>query len=93
MKAPVKIFDDAKADAGSAGSDAEAQQFQLGDAERQRCVDCGTTAPETETAYTLISPRHRWRLMKVVDASGQQVVEWRCAKCWARHRAKTKSST
>jgi DNA-directed RNA polymerase subunit RPC12/RpoP len=48
------------------------------------CVDCGKTAPGTETPYTLIGRRHRWRLTFAVDAQGKRLPEWRCAKCAER---------
>ena len=96
MKAPLKIFDDGEAEATSVRSGKGVQHIQpdrAQAAERERCVDCGLEAPPTETAYTLISARHRWRLLKVVDASGLTVVEWRCANCWARYRARTTPSS
>jgi hypothetical protein len=95
MKAPTKIFGDADGDAESGSAEVQGHPLNVGpvDAERQCCVDCGLEAPATQTAYTLISPAHRWRLRKVADASGRQVIEWRCAKCWARYRAKIAPST
>jgi hypothetical protein len=54
--------------------------------DRQQCVDCGQSAPETETNFTLISQRHGWRLSRVVDASGRRHMEWRCPKCFAKAR-------
>jgi hypothetical protein len=94
MKAPVKIFSDAKEESDLAGCELDVSKIrrERESAERDRCVDCGLEAPVTETAYTLISPRHRWRLRKVVDAAGHQVVEWRCAPCWAKLRAKAGST-
>ncbi|MGA2447930.1 MAG: hypothetical protein ABTD50_04555 [Polyangiaceae bacterium] len=103
MKAPTKIFDDAESessiDEGSASRPAACpasgapqvppERAGVSDVARECCADCGLEAPATQTAYTLISPAHRWRLEKGVDASGRQVVKWRCAKCWARYRAKT----
>ena len=54
---------------------------------RNRCVDCGAMSPPTETNYTLISPRHGWRLTRSVDKEGKKLAEWRCPQCWARHKA------
>ncbi|XXT20331.1 hypothetical protein WME94_02020 [Sorangium sp. So ce429] len=54
----------------------------------QRCVDCGTPAPKTETNYTLISSRYGWRLTRTVDASGRRMMEWRCPACYTRYRSK-----
>lgn len=54
----------------------------------QQCVDCGTSAPRTETNYTLISSRYGWRLTRTADANGRRVMEWRCPSCYTRYRAK-----
>ncbi|WP_437813994.1 hypothetical protein [Sorangium sp. So ce1078] len=54
----------------------------------QRCVDCGTPAPKTETNYTLISSRYGWRLTRTVDANGQRMMEWRCPGCYSRYRSR-----
>ena len=51
------------------------------------CVDCGAAAPETDTAYTLISARFGWRLQYTVDAAGRRVPEWRCGECYRRNKA------
>jgi hypothetical protein len=53
---------------------------------RHRCVDCGALSPETETNYTLISSQHGWRLSRASDPLGNPVMEWRCPRCWARHK-------
>ncbi|WP_437675795.1 hypothetical protein [Sorangium sp. So ce131] len=54
----------------------------------QRCVDCGTAAPKTETNYTLISSRYGWRLTRTLDADGRRTLEWRCPGCYALFRSK-----
>jgi hypothetical protein len=36
------------------------------------CVSCGAKSPMTETNYTLISPRHGWRLTRGTDAAGRK---------------------
>ncbi len=53
------------------------------------CVDCGALPPPTETNYTLISPRHGWRLSRTVDRDGKKKMEWRCPNCWAKYRERT----
>ena len=54
---------------------------------RYHCVGCGVLSPETETNFTLISARHGWRLIRRPDdASGRQVLEWRCPRCWEKYR-------
>lgn len=54
---------------------------------RNRCVDCGAMSPLTQTNYTLISPRHGWRLTRGVDKEGRKLAEWRCPQCWVRHKS------
>ncbi|WP_437781040.1 hypothetical protein [Sorangium sp. So ce1097] len=51
-------------------------------------MDCGASAPKTETNYTLISSRYGWRLTRTADANGRRVMEWRCPSCYTRYRAK-----
>jgi hypothetical protein len=53
---------------------------------KNRCVDCGTGQPETDTNYTLISSRYGWRLSRRFERDGTKVMEWRCPGCWVRHR-------
>ncbi|MGC4092464.1 MAG: hypothetical protein QM756_32220 [Polyangiaceae bacterium] len=53
---------------------------------RNRCVDCSTLSPKTDTNYTLISARHGWRLTRQVDESGRNVLQWRCPRCWEKYR-------
>jgi hypothetical protein len=52
----------------------------------QSCFDCGKTAPDTETSYTLISPMHGWRVTREKDASGNAIARWRCADCWKKYK-------
>lgn len=56
------------------------------------CCDCRARSPETDTNYTLISSRYGWRLTRFVGADGLFVIEWRCPRCWERHK-RTKLST
>jgi uncharacterized paraquat-inducible protein A len=58
-------------------------------AARQQCVDCRQLAPQTETNYTLISQQHGWRVSRTVDASGRRAMEWRCPRCFAKHRERS----
>lgn len=53
---------------------------------RRRCVDCGALSPRTETSYTLISSQHGWRLTLGKDEQGHRISEWRCPRCWAKHK-------
>jgi hypothetical protein len=55
--------------------------------ERPTCVDCGASAPNTDTNYTLISATFGWRLSRRVLADGTRAVEWRCPNCWNAHKA------
>jgi hypothetical protein len=50
------------------------------------CVDCGATAPVTNTAHTLISREHGWRLLRKQAPDGRWVLQWRCASCWQRFK-------
>jgi len=53
------------------------------------CVDCGARPPPTETNYTLISSRYGWRLTRAIDSDGNRMMEWRCPRCWLRHRGRS----
>ncbi|HLK38266.1 MAG TPA: hypothetical protein VKU41_15995 [Polyangiaceae bacterium] len=57
--------------------------------QRPNCIDCGATAPETNTNYTLISTSFGWRLTRQTQPGGSVTVEWRCATCWRKHKAKS----
>ncbi len=48
---------------------------------REKCVGCGRVSPETNGDNTLTTS-FGWRVIRVND-----VVEWRCAQCWQRHKA------
>jgi hypothetical protein len=50
------------------------------------CIDCKARSPETDTNYTLISSRYGWRLSRHIASDGTFVVEWRCPRCWERHK-------
>jgi hypothetical protein len=54
--------------------------------EKPKCTGCGAFPPETNTNYTLIGDKHRWRLVLEEDGAGQRVRRWWCPPCWARHR-------
>jgi hypothetical protein len=50
-------------------------------ARTRTCARCRTTAPSTETDYTLIGSKHGWRCRKV-DSGGATRLEWYCDACW-----------
>jgi hypothetical protein len=52
----------------------------------QTCFDCGKTAPETQTSYTLISSAHGWRVAREKNEKGDFVARWRCADCWKKYK-------
>lgn len=52
----------------------------------RECADCGKLPPHTETAYTLISPKHAWRLSRRPGPDGGVIVEWRCPECWRKYK-------
>lgn len=54
----------------------------------RRCSDCGATAPGTRTAYTLISAKHGWRLLREPD--GQMM--WLCPGCANARRGRVPES-
>jgi hypothetical protein len=53
-----------------------------------QCVDCAASAPTTNTAHTLISAQHGWRLARRKTPEGQSLVEWRCPGCWLRYKSR-----
>lgn len=55
----------------------------------RKCSDCGATAPGTRTAYTLISAKHGWRLLR--DADAQMI--WLCPACANARRGRAPEST
>jgi hypothetical protein len=61
--------------------------------EFETCVVCGAKSPNTETNYTLISPKFGWRLSRRPAGDGTFIVEWRCADCWSKHKEKQAEST
>lgn len=61
-----------------------------GDDVMRSCVDCGVTAPITETTNTLMGPLHGWRLTLRVGSDGRRVGDWRCPECWAVARKRPK---
>lgn len=52
------------------------------------CVDCAKLSPKTQTAHTLISAQHGWRLLRAPGPVGV-VYEWRCPQCWATRKARS----
>jgi hypothetical protein len=54
------------------------------------CVACRKESPETETNYTLISPKYGWRLARNKRPDGTYDVEWRCPDCWRALKASAK---
>jgi hypothetical protein len=60
----------------------------MDDGKPRVCVDCGATAPSTETAYTLISSRFGWRLQYEKSPAGEREARWRCGECWKRRKGK-----
>jgi hypothetical protein len=60
---------------------------------RRVCVDCGSCAPKTQTAHTLISSKHGWRLTRARMTNDEgYLFQWRCPKCWATHKSKSPDS-
>jgi hypothetical protein len=51
---------------------------------QRQCVDCRAFSPSTQTAHTLISSTHGWRLERTWG-QGQFVLAWRCPRCWKAH--------
>lgn len=56
-------------------------------ASQRTCVDCSAHAPKTQTAHTLISSKHGWRLSRARVNEGYNF-QWRCPKCWAAHKTR-----
>jgi hypothetical protein len=54
---------------------------------QRTCFACGKLSPKTETAYTLISAKHGWRVTRMREGSGRRSIQWRCPDCWARWKA------
>lgn len=52
------------------------------DQNQQLCCVCGAASPITQTNYTLISPKHQWRMeLRTVDGGGRAPF-WYCPTCW-----------
>jgi cytochrome c5 len=49
------------------------------------CCECGASAPNVNTNYTLIS-QTGWRLSRAPNVGGTIVMEWRCPACWAKRK-------
>ena len=50
---------------------------------RETCVDCGRISPEAGGENTLTTS-FGWRVRRLTDDAGNDVIEWRCASCWQR---------
>ncbi len=57
------------------------------------CHDCHKAAPPTNTAHTLISSLHGWRLTRRAVGDGTFAFEWRCRPCSTLHRQRIAPST
>jgi hypothetical protein len=56
-------------------------------AQRTKCCSaCGTATPSTQTAHTLISAQHGWRLVRERTAEGE-LLAWYCPRCWSKRKA------
>ena len=53
---------------------------------KQHCALCRAASPPSETNYTLISPKHAWRMVVEVDADGRKEPVWYCPKCWEKRK-------
>jgi hypothetical protein len=51
----------------------------------KRCVSCGTEPPVLNEDTHLLSKRG-WRLTRTIGEDGRVTLEWRCPRCWTRHR-------
>lgn len=52
----------------------------------ERCVDCGTPAPQLSGEQTLRSTLG-WRLTFERQPDGTTAATWRCPTCWQRKKA------
>jgi hypothetical protein len=50
------------------------------------CVNCRKRSPVAETDYTLIGPKHGWRLTRSKQADGSLRLDWRCPTCWLEYK-------
>lgn len=49
---------------------------------QQQCCVCHAVSPITQTNYTLISPKHQWRMELRVGSDGRKEPLWYCPLCW-----------
>jgi len=56
---------------------------------QQRCGGCGAVSPATQTNYTLISPKHAWRMVIESLPTGRREPAWYCPKCWERQKRRS----
>jgi hypothetical protein len=58
---------------------------------RKPCIDCSAEPPTTNTEQTLVS-KLGWRVSRI-KRDDEIIIEWRCADCWAKHKATFGSGT
>lgn len=64
------------------------------DCNQQRCSVCRAVSPVTQTNYTLISPKHQWRMEIRTMEDGSKEPMWYCPDCWsAMKRSRAASKT
>lgn len=73
------------------GSDPESQSLYPPDPQRACCV-CRTKAPQTQTEYTLIGPKHSWRCLRSPRADGGMLLQWYCPRCWKKEAPRKKAT-
>ena len=49
---------------------------------QQECCVCHDVSPVTQTNYTLISPKHQWRMEVRMGQNGVKEPLWYCPSCW-----------
>lgn len=59
---------------------AESKNFD--ELNQQCCCVCRAISPMTHTNYTLISPKHQWRMTLRTAEDGSREPMWYCPECW-----------
>lgn len=59
---------------------------------QQSCCVCHDVSPITNTNYTLISPKHQWRMELRANEQGEREPYWYCPTCWQRLREQRNSA-
>ena len=49
------------------------------------CVGCNALAPDSGSAYSLLSAKQGWRLQRTPTTTGFNF-DWRCPPCWAQRK-------